>query len=291
VSKSKVEFMKVFMSWSGTRSKAAAELLHDWVKCVVQASRPWISTRGIGRGAVWFSEINNELKDTTVGIICLTHQNKSSPWILFEAGALAKGLTTTKVCTFLVDLMPTDIQDPLAQFNHTLPNKEGMMSLAATLNSALENPLDGVTLTSVFEAFWPQFEKDFQLLLDENPQEVKVEVRTENSMLTEILESTRGLSQRIRAIEDRESTNPAFSTYQQHTGSDAGITPVNEGFTRYGRMRAVNELRRLAAKGFNMSQAFDAVAREYGPKLAEHIYRQLNSLNPPIEFNSTDKDN
>jgi hypothetical protein len=38
--------MKVFMSWSGQRSKATAELLHYWVKCVVQASQ--LSTRGIG---------------------------------------------------------------------------------------------------------------------------------------------------------------------------------------------------------------------------------------------------
>lgn len=196
--------MKVFMSWSGQRSKAAAELLHDWIKCVIQASRPWISTRGIGRGSVWFSEINNELKDTSVGIICLTHQNKNAPWILFEAGALAKGLTTTKVCTFLVDLSPADIQDPLAQFNHTMPSKDGMMSLAVTLNSSLEMPLDGQTLGAVFEAFWPQFERDFAALLDKNPQEVVVEVRSESSMLEEILESTRGLGQRMRAIEDRQ---------------------------------------------------------------------------------------
>lgn len=194
--------MKVFMSWSGLRSKAAAELLHDWIKCVIQASRPWISTRGIGRGSVWFSEINNELKDTTVGIICLTHQNKNAPWILFEAGALAKGLTTTKVCTFLVDLSPADIQDPLAQFNHTTATKDGMMSLAATLNSSLDVPLDGPTLTAVFDAFWPQFEINFRRLLEDIPQEAVIEVRSESSMLEEILESTRGLAQRMRAIED-----------------------------------------------------------------------------------------
>jgi hypothetical protein len=196
--------MKVFMSWSGARSKAAAELLHDWIKCVIQASRPWISTRGIGRGSVWFNEINNELQNTSVGIICLTHQNKDAPWILFEAGALAKGLTTSKVCTFLVDLGTADIQDPLAQFNHTLPNKDGMMSLAATLNSVLDAPLDTNTLTAVFDAFWPQFERDFTNLLAKHPQEVVVEARSESSMLEEILESTRGLSQRMRVIEDRQ---------------------------------------------------------------------------------------
>jgi hypothetical protein len=49
--------MKIFVSWSGKRSKAVAELMSDWLKCVIQASQPWISTRDIDRGAIWFSGI------------------------------------------------------------------------------------------------------------------------------------------------------------------------------------------------------------------------------------------
>ncbi|HHQ6082069.1 TPA: TIR domain-containing protein, partial [Enterobacter hormaechei subsp. steigerwaltii] len=111
--------MKVFISWSGQRSKVVAEIFSDWLKCVIQASQPWISTRDIDRGAIWFSEINDKLKDVSVGVVCLTQENKNKPWILFETGALAKGLTTNRVCTFLIDLNPEDLQDPLAQFNHT----------------------------------------------------------------------------------------------------------------------------------------------------------------------------
>ena len=275
------------MSWSGARSKAAAELLHDWIKCVIQASRPWISTRGIGRGAVWFSEINNELKDTSVGIICLTHQNKAAPWILFEAGALAKGLTTTKVCTFLVDLNPTDIQDPLAQFNHTLPNKDGMMSLAATLNSALETPLDGVTLTSVFEAFWPQFERDFQSLLDNHPQEVKVEARSESSMLTEILQSTRDLSQRLRAVEHRDSVSSVLMGQKIILEDDPAPDKSKPGFTRINKIRAIAALRKLALDGYTLTQSFDSISRDFGNELANRIYAELDSINPPIPFTPT----
>jgi hypothetical protein len=61
--------MKIFVSWSGRRSKAVAELMSDWLKCVIQASQPWISTRDIDRGAIWFSEINDKLKDVSVGIV------------------------------------------------------------------------------------------------------------------------------------------------------------------------------------------------------------------------------
>ena len=76
--------MKVFLSWSGERSRLVATLLDEWLRCVLQAIRPWISTKDIDRGSLWFSEIQDQLQDVTTGIICLTQENKEKPWILFE---------------------------------------------------------------------------------------------------------------------------------------------------------------------------------------------------------------
>lgn len=199
--------MKVFMSWSGQRSKLTAELLHDWIKCVIQAAQPWISSKGIERGALWFSEINNELKDTTVGIICLTQENKNAPWILFESGALAKGLSTNRVCTFLVDLQPAELQPPLAQFNHTFFTKESLWSLVTTLNNGLEsNRLELPTLERVFDTYWPQFDADFRAILAENPPITVVAPRDEKDILAEILETTRSMSHRINALENTKAS-------------------------------------------------------------------------------------
>ena len=201
--------MKIFMSWSGARSRATAELLSDWIKCVIQASRPWISTRDIDRGALWFSEISDQLKDTTVGIVCLTQENKNRPWILFEAGALAKGLSSNRVCTFLVDLKPADLEDPLAQFNHTLPEKESVWELVRTLNSCLSSVgLDERILEQVFSTYWGQFEERFKVLLKQIPLSEKPEPRSEKNLLAEILENTRTLTHRIRSIESRIERDP-----------------------------------------------------------------------------------
>ncbi|MDY0965092.1 hypothetical protein [Massilia sp. CFBP9026] len=198
--------MKVFMSWSGQRSKLTAELLHGWIKCVIQAAQPWISSKGIERGAMWFSEINNELKDTTIGIVCLTQENKNAPWILFEAGALTKGLASNRVCTFLVDLEPADLQPPLGQFNHTFPTRESMWSLVNTLNNGLEtNRLDVVVLQRVFDTYWPQFEAEFKQILADAPPVTVVTPREEKDILSEILETTRHMSQRIRLLENQGS--------------------------------------------------------------------------------------
>lgn len=212
--------MKVFLSWSGARSREVATLLSDWLCCVIQAARPWISSRDIDRGSLWFGEINDQLKDTTVGIICITHENKGRPWILFEAGALAKGLSTSRVCTFLVDLEPKDIEDPLAQFNHTFPNKASVLSLVKTLNGTLgTGALDSRILEQVFATYWPQFEEGFKKVLKETEDTPPSKPRAKEDVLGEILENTRVLSSRIRRIEQEVERSRVVSESLTQSGA------------------------------------------------------------------------
>ncbi|HDR2653426.1 TPA: toll/interleukin-1 receptor domain-containing protein [Enterobacter asburiae] len=201
--------MKVFISWSGQRSRAVAEIFSDWLKCVIQASQPWISTRDIDRGAIWFSEINDKLKDVSVGVVFLTQENKNKPWILFETGALAKGLTTNRVCTFLIDLNPEDLQDPLAQFNHTTPNTNSVWELTRTINACLaEKALDERILKQVFDTYWPQFSQSFDNALNDFPPNEVVPPRSEQDILNEILNNTRALTQRVRILETHTLKTP-----------------------------------------------------------------------------------
>ena len=198
--------MKIFISWGGSKSKAIAEVLRDWIKLVLQAMRPWMSTRDIDRGAIWLTEIMDQLKDTEVGIVCLTQENKNRPWVLFEAGALVKGLTSNRVCTLLIDLQPTDVEDPLAQFNHTLPTKEGMLSFIRTLNARLgEAGLDERALERSFTTFWPQFEQDFHAAIESNPVTETLEPRSEKEILVEILQNSRSLHQRLAALSAKKA--------------------------------------------------------------------------------------
>jgi len=201
--------MKVFLSWSGQRSEKVARLLRDWLSCVIQSTRPWISSRDIDRGALWFTEINDQLKETSVGIVCLTHENKEKPWILFESGALAKGLSSSRLCTFLVDLESADIKPPLSQFNHTQPNHDSMLSLVRTINDSLSvGSLETGVLERSFATYWPQFEADFQQILEETPQHSPTVPRQTDDMLAEILEATRSLSNRMNTLERSASVLP-----------------------------------------------------------------------------------
>jgi len=180
--------MKIFISWSGERSRLVAELLNKWIQCVLQAVDPWLSSKDIDRGSLWFSEITNQLSNTHNGIVCLTKSNLNKPWILFEAGALAKGISSNKVYTFLIDLKPTEVKDPLAQFNHTLPTKEGIYQLVRTINNGLDlHSLKENILENVFETYWPQFKNEFQEILKTTTEEEVKEERPKDDVLNEIL--------------------------------------------------------------------------------------------------------
>jgi hypothetical protein len=196
--------MKIFVSWSGARSRAVAELLCDWIRCVLQAARPWISTRDLDRGSLWFTEIAESLHEAGIGIVCLTQENKDRPWLLFEAGAIMKGLSKARVCTLLVDLEPKDIQDPLAQFNHTSAGRESMRGLVETINRALGGAgLETPILDRAFNTYWPQFDSEFQAILKKKelaPGKPPTP-RTEADILDEILLSTREMRERLSKIE------------------------------------------------------------------------------------------
>ena len=89
--------MRVFISWSGTKSRLLAEALRDWIPYVLPSAEPWMSATDIVPGARWSIEIASQLDTANVGIICLTPENIDAPWIMFEAGALSKTLSRALV--------------------------------------------------------------------------------------------------------------------------------------------------------------------------------------------------
>jgi hypothetical protein len=254
--------MDVFISWSGDRSKAIAELLKTWLKCVVQASNPWVSSQNISPGTVWFTQISERLNSSSIGIVCLTQENKNNPWILFEAGALAKGLADTRVCTLLIDLTPIDIQPPLSQFNATLPNKEGLWMLVQQVNGGLgDRMLDSGVLQAVFETYWSKFEIEFQNILGKTEPGEPTPERTPDSLLTEILQTTRDLVTRMDKIEGGLNCgevlpqNRSSSPFSLQGLNDIATTEIN-GNSFWGRLaRDEDSSIRITAGGRTIADA------------------------------------
>jgi hypothetical protein len=186
--------MDIFISWHGKRSLAAAEALRGWLPLIVNAFKPWLSSADIDKGARWRSELSNKLGTATAGIFCLTPSNLTAPWLLFEAGAISRAPETAYVCTLLVDLQPSDVKDPLAQFQATRATKEEIHQLVKNLNKSQgEDRMDDALLNRSFEKWWPDLDEQLKKLPSDDaappPQ------RSEREMIQELLDKVRDLSQ------------------------------------------------------------------------------------------------
>jgi hypothetical protein len=213
--------MLVFLSWSGQKSKMVAEAMETWLAQVIQAAEPWISI-DIDKGLRWGPEISDRLERSKVGIICLTKDNLNARWILFESGALSK-TKDAYVCTLLLDIKPSDVEQPLAQFQHTTTDKEDIYQLLLTINRAVqqagEKALAESVLRDIFETYWSRLENVFKEAA--TSQELRANpVRSESEMLQEILEILRNQERRIARIEGRETDDRIsriFSRPVQHS--------------------------------------------------------------------------
>lgn len=142
--------MDVFISWSGDRSKYIAECLAVWLKQVVQLVRPWMSSENILAGARWNAEIAKHLATTKFGIICVTPENLAAPWLVFEAGALAKTIDeNTHVCPYLIGLDEIDPQHPISQFQCKRMTEEGTYAVVRSMHKALRASTKDLDLTEV----------------------------------------------------------------------------------------------------------------------------------------------
>lgn len=114
--------MKVFISWSGTRSRKTAELLRQWLPLINQNWEPFVSGEDISKGGNWSQAIIDELNQAKFGILCVTPHNQTKPWLLFEAGALSKQVDNEPklVAPLLIDFKgKRDLPPPLGRFQTT----------------------------------------------------------------------------------------------------------------------------------------------------------------------------
>lgn len=152
--------MKVFLSWSGEGSRIVAEKLRHWLRDVLAALEPWISEIDITPGARWSRVVDRQLREMSFGILCLTPSNISSPWLLFEAGALAQTLDDGGICPYLIGFPSSHLPSgPLTEFQAKRADERGTWDIISTLNSRLGDAAEDVErIRAAFSAKWPELE-------------------------------------------------------------------------------------------------------------------------------------
>ena len=191
--------LRVFISWSGERSRALAIALRDWLPLVLHYVEPWLSEADIEAGERWAQSVAKELAASNFGIVCVTSENVNSPWVLFEAGALTKSLETSRVIPLLLDLEFSDISGPLAQFQAKKLTRPGVGEVVHSLQTSADEAIPDERAKQLFDALWPEFEKLLKGIPDQAPTERHV--RPQHEVLEELVASVRALDARIRESE------------------------------------------------------------------------------------------
>jgi len=189
--------MKVFISWSGERSKLVAEALKELIEDVTQAAEPWMSP-AIRAGAFWRDDIRNKLNSSRFGICCVTKDNYDAPWLLFEAGALSKTVEErTFVCPYLIDLTPSELpQSPLTDYQAKEATEPDTWDLIHTINAELgDEARTSEQLKRAFDRCWPDL-KSTVAQVKHRKDEAETERPTEE-MVEEILVMVRDLTRRF----------------------------------------------------------------------------------------------
>jgi len=167
---------------------------------IVNAFNPWLSRTSIDKGAAWSTELMSALTTAKAGIVCLTPSNLLEPWILFEAGAIAKTVTEKPLaCTLLIGLKSSDLSGPLTLFQDTKLTRDDLLHLIKTLNNAAgKGGVKEAQVEKTFDLVWPKLKEKLDNLPPDEPTDRPV--RSEGEMIEEILDTLRTTTQQDNAL-------------------------------------------------------------------------------------------
>ena len=153
--------MKIFISWSGARSKTAALALKSLLEDIYPEAVDVFISDHISPGENWSHRIGTELEKSQFGVLCLTRDNFQAPWLLFEAGAIARKFEASRLVPYLIDQLPEAVADrsPLSLFQSVPADREGTYRLVHVINAAREIPQTEQRLERAFRRWWPDLEE------------------------------------------------------------------------------------------------------------------------------------
>jgi len=162
---------------------------------VLHYVEPWLSA-DIEAGERWGTKVAKELEATKFGICCITRENVAAPWVLFEAGALAKSMQEGRVVPLLLDVDVKDIDGPLAQFQAKKADKLGLEGVIRSINQYSDTKLSDARLDPLFETLWPALETKLAEIPKSAP--IAKHNRPQAEVLEELVTNIRGLDSRFR---------------------------------------------------------------------------------------------
>jgi hypothetical protein len=254
-----MENLKVFISWSGDRSEVVASALYEWLPMVIQNVDPQFS-RENEKGTFWQSGIRKALT-TDFGILCLTPENLSTPWVHFEAGSLAKHEEGRVWTLLLCGLEYGAVTPPLSLLHHTLPDEGDVFKMLESINKACGSAsLKLDVLRKVFDKNWPDLKVAFVKAAEMKPSGVAPAKRNQSDMIEEILLTTRQL-----LAKSQERGNVPLNA------GGPSLDPIEEvvANARIFKKRVADIPRRVTKAELALAQKWRDILRDVRPEWGE----------------------
>ena len=145
--------MRIFLCWSGARSHCVAFAFREFLLQLNQEMTlpndlqfaPFLS-ENIEKGLLWFQAVEHELASSEAAILSVTPENADSPWMHYEAGAIANRLSIStqassakvvtlkaRLFTYLFGMEARDLKGPLAAYQSTAATFEDTRALVRQL--------------------------------------------------------------------------------------------------------------------------------------------------------------
>ena len=206
--------MKVFISWSGEFSRKVAERLSVWIQIIIQTVDVFYSPEDIEKGENWGNRLSNELEESNFGVICLTPENATAPWIHFEAGALSKA-TDSRVSAIMLGITPSDIKGPLARLQNTACNREDFFRLFQSINNSSDSPLKPEILRNAFDNSCERLMSDIDAIIKDYTSRAPVpeeddatdERNSDREAIQEILRIVRNLDNSRKPLNSKSTSS------------------------------------------------------------------------------------
>ncbi len=170
--------MNIFFSWSKKKSRDLAIVTKNFIEGLFRSDiKIWISSEDIDYGAMAMVDINKALKDSDMCIAFIVEENLSSPWIMFETGAIAGRMHLEKNHTIentVVPIIFDRIADekfqghPLNQFQRLVFSKESFKKLVKQLNNIVKTFENDELLNTQFNLNWSILNKLVRGILSPN---------------------------------------------------------------------------------------------------------------------------
>src|SRR5258706_2649788 len=146
--------MKLLIIWSGEVSRRVGTLLRDFFSNALKGVEPFLSEHDLDVETPWAAALAAQLRDADFAVVCLTREDLTSPWLLFEAGALTV-LPAERACCLLFDgLIHSELPAPLAHYWSGGFTEIHVSALLQKVNERLLPPIGRRTLPRKMAKWW-----------------------------------------------------------------------------------------------------------------------------------------